>query len=363
MRYQAALTLFAVFTAYTIGANASNKSDIQELKQRVACLEERPGCCAGRECPTCSPDPENDLAFFLWGEGLYWKVSENGLPSCLKFVTTSGGLSSINVKHPPFNWHWGFRVGAGYNMCHDLWTVYATYTRFHFSNPKNVTLGPDRNPDLVGLPSLLPLWVADSTDLVNFVKTKWRVHFDQGDVQLGRNFYVSDSLILRPHFGLRTAWIRQKYDFDMVSLAGAPLVIDLNMKNNFWGFGGIVGLDTTWEISCGFSLLGNVALSILDGHFDTTYDLAEIATETEELFQHNHQNSAVLFADLFVGFQWMRDFCCERFRLGMWAGYEQHIFFEQNQFMNLQFSEHALFETNGGNLNMNGVTIGLEFGF
>lgn len=372
MRCQSAL---AVFTLFTSAAFASNKSDIQELKQRIQCLEEKNTCCTETRCTSCSCEPEEMNAFYVSGEALYWKAAESGLASCTKFVSEPPSGSIIDggrTKHPHFKWHWGFRVEAGYNMCYDLWTVYANWTRYHFKDHKNTNLGPNRNPEALGLPTLFPFWLPDQGILFNSIDTHWRVNLDQVDLQIGREYFLTDYIRLRPHVGMRTAWIHQKYNLDTFSVDTRVSRTDLNMKNNFWGIGIVGGLDSNWGLGCGFSIYGNGSVSILDGHFDSSYNVgiftfADTFTSNGSLasafLDKNHQNMAVFIADLALGLRWDKEFSCQRFYLSFWAGYEQHVYFEQNQFLNLQFSQNPVFETNGGNLSTNGITIGLEFGF
>lgn len=392
MRYQAAFTLFAVFTAYTIGANASNKSDIQELKQRMACLEQRKGCCAETGCPTCSPDPDSNTAFYVWGEGLYWKAAESGLTSVIKAVSgqevlvgLSANIHGIKSKHPHFDWHWGFRIGAGYNMCHDLWDVYSEWTRFHFTDRKVVSVPSGGSPTSGVIPVLFPFWIPKiSTDIfppTTLVRseTHWKVQLDMIDLQLGRQFYVTNCLVLKPHLGLRVGWILQSYNIEDLGGIGSfdiPTAFTMNMRNNFWGVGLIGGLDSIWNLGRGFSIYGNGAVSILDGHFINRFVFFDGVRLNEDapfgigvqFDNKSHQNMAVFVADLALGVRWDRSFWCDRIHVGVRAGYEQHIYFEQNQFMNYQ-NDFAIitalpnYYADGGNLSTNGITVGMEIGY
>ncbi|HSX03852.1 MAG TPA: Lpg1974 family pore-forming outer membrane protein [Rhabdochlamydiaceae bacterium] len=386
MKNQSAFTLFALFTAFPVISHASNKSDIQELKQRVQCLEERKTCCTQTQCSACTCDTDIKTTFYVSGEALYWKTSETGLAYVTKVAnesaTPSQQLEGGRTKHPSFDWHWGFRVGAGYKMCHDLWDIYANWTRFHFANRDKTDLGPFRSPVAVSLPTLFPFWLPNAgafttlPEAVNSAEARWKVHLDVIDLELAREFFVTDWLTFRPHLGFRTAWINQKLDLEY-SAFSSPVTtsteraFSVDMKNNFWGIGIIAGLDTNWILGCGFSIYGNVAFSILDGHFKTTFDYsgqffnAGGVGSARNIFEDkNHQNFATFVADLAIGLDWRRNISCDRFYLGAWAGYEQHIFFEQSQFMNYQSSVFVPnFYTDGGNLNMTGITIGFEFGF
>ncbi|HSX12142.1 MAG TPA: Lpg1974 family pore-forming outer membrane protein, partial [Rhabdochlamydiaceae bacterium] len=335
------------------------------------CLECRKTCCTETGCRVCSCDPDDVTAFYVTGEALYWKAAEGGLTNVVKGVPIGAQILGGRSKHPRFNWHWGFRLDAGYNMCYDLWDIYASWTRFHFQDRKNTNLGPDRDPFIEGFPSLFPFWVPGffTSPTVNQSETEWKVRLDVIDLQLGREFYVTNYLSLKPHLGLRTAWIHQTYNITDFSDASSFLetgvrTASMDMKNNFWGIGIVGGLDTTWDIGCGFTIYGNGALSILDGHFQNKFRFSSTFLD-EKLLNSDHQNMAVLVADLALGLRWDTSFGCDWYRLGIWTGYEQHVYFEQNQFMNYQFFSLSLpvYYTNGGNLSTNGLVIGMEFAF
>lgn len=382
MKYRSALTSFTVLTLSMTAAQASNKSDIQELKQRVDCLESKNTCCSSNGCSTCSYDPDYNTAFYIAAEALYLKAAESGLTNVIKAIPEGGAMvDSGRSRHPRFNWHWGFRVDVGYNMCHDLWDIYASWTRYHFKDHRTTTLGEPRDPFATGFPTLFPFWTFSDGTPINESETTWKVHLDMIDLQLGREFFVTNYLSLKPHIGLRTGWIRQTYNIEDSAFASANLVaaainFDIDMKNNFWGIGVVAGLDTKWQLGCGFAIYGNFAFSVLDGHFHTSYDftagtplfIAEDPplTVLSELENTNHQNMAVFVADLSLGLRWESPFACDRFLFGIWAGYEQHVYFEQNQFTNYQFDYNSRvvnYYADGGNLSTNGIVVGAELRF
>ncbi len=390
MKCPSAVYFLTAFTVYTVTVQASNKTDIQELKQRMICLEEKKTCCTQTRCERCSCDPDYDAAFNFSAEALYWKVSESGLTYAIKsgFDASSNfvKLQGARSKHPEFQWHWGFRVGAGYSTCYDLWDINASWTRLHFTTHRTTTLGPPRDAFVAGLPSIFPEWIPNiflfaGPRSCNSAEARWQVHLDSFDLQVARQFYVTNYLTLKPHLGMRFAWIRQRYDLDFVELIipmisnEAQRTFDIDMKNNFWGIGIVAGLDTGWELGSGFSIYGNAAISILDGHFADSTDYTATSLDglgatliLGDFDDDSDQNMAVAIADLAIGLRWDTMFSCDRFHFAIWAGYEQHVFFEQNQFMNFQASlpftgPLPLSETNGGNLNMTGVVMGVDFGF
>jgi hypothetical protein len=342
----------------------------------VQALESKQTCYTETNCPSYSCDPSYNTAFRIGAEALYWKAAESGLANLTKATLHPANITGGRTKHPRFNWHWGFRLDAGYNICHDLWDVYASWTRYHIKDRRSFTLGESRDPATPELPILAPFWVLASVSVpVNDAEWRWKVNLDLIDLQIGREFYASTFLSLKPHVGLVVGWIHQTNNLHYESETTAVIdpapgarVFSIHMQNNFWGIGIIGGVDTKWELGCGFSIYGNGSMAALDGHFHTTYDI--FSTEDGAPFTDydtiNHQNMANFVAHLALGMRWERSFACDRFNTSIWMGYEQNIFFEQNQFMNLQFDSslyNPCFYTDGGSLNITGLVVGADLRF
>ena len=80
------------------------------------------------------------------------------------------------------------------------------------------------------------------------------------DLELGRNFYVSRRLMLKPFYGLKGAWNKQHMN---VNFTEATAAFNNSMTNKIknWGIGCSVGMDTSWHFSRSFSLIGDVAFT------------------------------------------------------------------------------------------------------
>lgn len=57
-------------------------------------------------------------------------------------------------------------------------------------------------------------------------------------MELGRAYYITKALSFRPHFGVRGAWLKQKFhDFFSGSLNDVAEFKWFHGKNNYWGVG------------------------------------------------------------------------------------------------------------------------------
>ena len=388
--------------------DGQSSSDMETLKQRIDAIE-----CANTRCcfPICAK--RVGCGFFVTGEVLYWKAAEKGLTYAIKGKHNSQTdpiaqtiLPKGKSHHPDFDYHLGFRVGAGWVMPHDCWDIYAVYTRYHTHSHDSVSIGA-QNPDIIAnansiIPSVVttpgdyiyPFWIAklfinNIPATVNSAKAHWQLHIDLIDGELGKVFFVSRYLSLRPHVGVRAARIDQKYHLDFIRLQDpfGPSNIahewDLHMRNEFRGLGLRGGLDTNWCLGCGFSIFGDIAFSLVAGDFHTSFkqeadgfDVDGNQTSSDFFRDTNRLDANTAIIDMELGFEWSHTFVCKcrQYKLAIWAGYEQHIFFEQNQFMNYQYdftlelpaplvSQGPNYFIDGGNLNTTGYVGGLKFSF
>ena len=124
--------------------------------------------------------------------------------------------------NPERKWDYGFRFGLGYVLNHDGWDIDAMWTHFRRNASDDVVA--DANTTTSRIYTLWSAVVPGAGDFMQTapavptlpiaaeVQTSWRLHLDLIDLELGRSFYTSKYLTLRPHIGLRGASIRQNYD-------------------------------------------------------------------------------------------------------------------------------------------------------
>lgn len=327
--------------------------------------------------PPARPPTNECFNLFFTGDFLWWEAHENGLDYLVKNEEGTAFINSGKVTEPKFEWDPGFRVGLGYNMAHDGWDVYANWTRFH------TTTGDDRTHRPVG-GLLEPTFLDPSFDdlpitlgqLFNEARSRWKLHLNQIDLTLGREFFVSRWLTLRPHLGLRAAWIRQKYTIHYLgTLTESVPSLDLpvgastdnlvDMRNNYTGFGLLGGLNTQWGLGGGWSLYGDLDLSLLYGFFRVTHKEEEDISHTAKMHIRNRFHLSRVVADLAAGLRWQRSFGCDDdLAILIQLGWEHHVYFGQNQFM--RFTNAFMpgqSVSNLGDLTLQGWTLAFKFDF
>lgn len=338
-------------------------AQIRNLENRVTALEQRKGA-SGMINPQGRPQVRNGADLFVTGDLIYWNAHENGLQVAVE-SESSTNLDDAEVKTVHGKWNFGFRVGVGYNTPHDGWDIRLTWLRFTDNGRKS----GNSDGDEVFFPSLLhPKDVAHDLSTLGVTKFKgrWHLRLDQLDLDLGREFFVSKWLTLRPHFGLRTDWIRQKLQAEYDNFVGTITTTDAEakQKDHWYGIGLEGGLDTQWGLGCGWSLFGNLSAAILYGFHHIDFDTEDELTDFEFIDLDESYRVSHPVLDLSMGIRWDNMFYDDRLHLGLQVGWEHHVYFSQNQFpIFVNDPSLGLFVSNQGDLTLQGWTFSARFDF
>jgi len=324
--------------------------------------------------PDAGPSVKGGINVFFTADFLYWTARMDGVA----FATSGLGnnRSNVSLGHAHFpNWNWkpGFKVGIGHNLPHDGWDVLVEYTYIRnnaFRSVRGATLDPNWNvSDLAAFiqPNLIP-------GVINYARGSWDLKFNVFDIELGRNYYVSQYLSLRPFSGFKVTW--QDIDYHVryrTELTDQIPESYLRMKNDidFWGLGLRSGLDLTWHVDPIFSVYGNLAITALWGQYEVkrrdlrtdfaspnpnpTPQLGTILTtyNTEKNF---HSIKGVLELAMGLRGEWW--FADERYHFLIQAGWEEQVWINHNQFIKMHFVESA-----HGDMLLQGFVLKARFDF
>lgn len=321
------------------------------LSTRLLVAEDYPSQANDPVYPvTCNGD------WVLSFSGFYWTAHQDGMEYAIKnFVhvpvvnPTPEEIQELNnivdddIETPDAKWEFGFKLGLGYNTTCDGWDIGATWTRYH------PTKASSSSADVSDNMSLITLWSAFAPiqGEVNFARdidVLWKVELDLVDAELGRAYWVSHRMHLRPFIGFR--YVRLNQNFELVHMGGSwsprtnpkqdALQNEVDLQNDYWGFGLRAGLEEIYHLGCGWNLYGNFAASISYGRFNVHHDeknrqavqpySVSKVMEAEDSFRASR---AML--DFAFGVEWAGQFCDCAYGLNVRFGWEQHLFFNQNQ--------------------------------
>jgi hypothetical protein len=288
-----------------------------------------------------SARPDSDNGWYIFADALYWHADVGSSEWARKIDDTTALVASGDLHALNFKWNWGFRVGIGVNMDHDMWDSNFYYTWFRTENSNSA--GVPATGIIIDQVTSLANEVGKNTNQFTSGKNEWKIHYNMFDWELGRWYYVSKNLAVRPHVGVKGGWINQDVDYTFTNAAGrTPTTSTGDLDNNFWGVGPSGGVNMMWVLgSAGarmdhrFSLFGDFAGALLYGHFDVehkeaTYDAAGVVTSGNHVRDLN-RNLAVPVFQTQMGLSWDTGFNNNRNHFTFKVGYEFQYWFRQNQ--------------------------------
>ena len=339
--------------------------------------------------PNASPVVQHGFDVFVTADFIYWTGRLENIDYAQTGVSrasdTESSLDLLNKQGtqvtPQHKMSPGFKAGIGLDLKHDGWDTYAQYTYFHTSATSQNTF----DDHAASLSEFSDRFIFDtSTTSIKSGSSAWHLHFNNIDWELGRNYYISPKLLLRPFTGLKGTW--QSQSFDVLYSNLSDLQTDgthqktfnqssignysISNKENFWGVGIRTGLNTSWQFCKNWSLFSDTALSALWGQFTVSRidtgsqdvgDSANIITIKEvnitatNLERRIHTLRPVMEFD--IGIRWDYWFLDDDYRIRIQAAWEEQIWFDQNQFLELHHTNRY------GCLNLQGLTVEFRLDF
>ena len=354
-------------------AAAKNKEPTPQ-QMKSMCIEPMRGimegpksCCYARSAP-------NAYGAAMEFEFLWWSAQNNGFIVAYNqknsdFVTPAepGDSGSVLRLHP--EWDPGFRFGIGYNSVYDRWDLFANWTWYANHTTRDdaatgsfpqgfYTVNPDYSPA-----------DADPFDY-GLLHGSWQLWHNSVDLELGRAFYITQKLSLRPHWGVRGAWLRQKFlsRFTDPRHDTSSYRDEYHYKNDFWGVGPRLGLNTDYHIGMGFSVIGRGAASLLYGQskaeiFEKTQFAEDSATELAVKMEDYLTQLAPAF-QLYLGLGWEACVQSDRVFFGIDAGWETNYYGNQYQVPTVLLDRPAPLPTIGNQpVTMQGLTVNAHVDF
>ncbi len=365
----ATTTLVAITTVLISGILQAEET----IYDDGVCTLEGPSCGEGCLNLPARPQVQCGYNLFIEADLLWWSMYEYGLEYAIDAKNITSITSNINKGEtvgPGNDYSWAFRFSVGYNLPHDGWDLRGNWTFFNNSVSDHVR--PAHNG------GLYPIFMTPDQDLlpvttngyVEKAGTKWEVELNIIDFELGRAFFTSKFLSLRPHIGLRYTRLDQTYHlhYDGGNLLDRQERCISSNSNDFWGFGLRSGFNTEWELSNGFGVYGNFAYALLHGHFHISQDEyirnKNSRQRIDRLDFNNRKCVGRATADIAFGLRWDHMFEGDRFHLGLKLGWEHHMFFGQNQMWKMMNSYQPAIHSKGNDeLTTQGWTFSARFDF
>ncbi|MCP5505691.1 MAG: hypothetical protein H7A38_02275 [Chlamydiales bacterium] len=285
-------------------------------------------------------------AEFLWWYGeisnLSYAIKREVVPLGFEALPTATGIAPVKKEEFDWNWNPGVRLGLGVISSLDGWDLYANWTYFHTSEHESKDVATFDSTSITNAGTEFfnsPWFLQPNSERYNHISARWSLDINIIDLELGRNFWISDELSLRPMTGVRGFWT----DLDFKVHGSRPLTTGVgpgSEKSDFdqdsWGVGLLTGLSTSWHFARVFSIYGDLELALTYGKQDIRRNASIdvlTASETPELQYsstlRDHRYYMQPFIDLGMGIRFENTFDSVRAMLDL--GWEFHSLLKFNQ--------------------------------
>jgi hypothetical protein len=305
----------------------------------------------------------------IFADALVWYASEQASSVWVDIIEIGDNTSSFTAQNISFGWDAGFRLGVGYRFDYDQWDTQLCWTWFRSNAHQSQHVSPEFIPVGGGVlvtEEIHPeFFAADLSKIFSEgARIKWSLLFNMFDWELGRSYWVSKGLSLRPYIGIKGGWIDQsihvEYDNLIINSAPTEFSAKEDVKNNFWGIGPVGGVNTKWKLrqfkSHFPSLFGDFSIATLWG----TWICSDVYNDTTgEKISVNTRNSTLgaLMLRGIVGVGWDVEFNKGKSRFATQLGYEMQLWVNQ-----LRVATSQLIRLHG-DLTLQGVTFNCRFDF
>lgn len=267
---------------------------------------------------------------YLEAAYLFWHSSIEDLSVTSNIESISINQTKETIKQINYKYESGFKLGLGYNLSYDYWDVLINWTRLH-SQPKSSWNSTTQSLNATLLAPFEGAGILGS----NSVHSRWKLHFDTVDLELGRRLFLGRNLAVRPYAGLKGAWITSKLN---TSYAGINSLVfnaaNVSLKDRNQGIGLRFGMQGRWDLGCSnFAILANIAGAVL-------WNNIKVQNVTNEFRLDNTLGGGVKKAnyhalnplvECFIGLDWGSCFS-KKYYLGISAGYEMQFWWDYSTF-------------------------------
>lgn len=302
--------------------------------------------------------------FYFHIDALLFQPKEDGLEVAIQdnngpgYDITGGRVLGFSTEHHDWDWDWGFRLGLGFYLNHDAWTLDLNWMWFKINEEVDF--------EAQNVAVVIPLWLPPVSGLPTLTNTttsaRWHLQMNVFDISLGKPYHVSRYMIMNPFFGLRAAWFDQNYTARYGGLFPTQSGAQMDSKNDYWGVGARAGMNSEWLFGGGFSVLSNLSFSMLYSKFDVDQDLSLTGGgySFDSEFYQNQVNM-----ELQLGVSWGIYFNENRNHLAIQALYEFQEWWDHN-WLRRPFNNPSTLGNDTvarGNLTLNGASFRLLFDF
>lgn len=335
--------------------------------------------------PSVQPIQKNEIFFSL--DLLVWDAREEGLEYAYK-NSGSQNDQELTSLEPSSKFEPAFRLGLGGFLPYDSWNFGALYTFYRTERRSSGSFS--FNPTGTPGPGMIAVWTypsafSNNNNGARFVsaKNQWKLHSSLLDLALSRPCAIASYFHAVPMFGIRSAWLHQRYTVDY----GAGNLIDntipvtvlssgIEMNSASDNIGLLFGCEFNWQLANHWDLFSDLSGAFLASHFDVKRNETDLfknatgALETQSIRLKSEYWTFRPQAQIALGIRFSDTFLygARRIRYRISAAYEAQMWWKQNQllrYIDVQntFSSGANVAPSQGDLMFHGADLNAGFDF
>lgn len=278
---------------------------------------------------------------------LAWQASQSNT-AWATVTSNQTGSRRIDTDTNSYNIRPGFMAGVSYLANDTLWDTTLSWTSYATDTTNNIP---------VSGAVVLPLFFSSdpfiSGDVFFGATSHWQLAMNMFDLDIRKHYQPSSTFSLSPMIGMKGGSIMQdiSVNWDAVLYHARE-----NITTSFRGIGPTIGLGADWRFYGNFSLVGNVASTIMYGNWNMkdTFHRPEtplVVTKTTITTSLNQAQFGSLMMDYYVGLQWVHQGISH---VTVRLGYEMQYWSNQLRLISVQQLPAQ------GDLSLQGATCGIS---
>lgn len=346
-----AFTLVSSILASSAFAASDVENRLNELEKKVSSISAINSMDnLGPNLASARAEPKG-MGWNLSVDVLYWQTKV--APSDYCYLNDGAVDSPINYtltnQFVDYDWNWGFKVAAGYNFEHDQWDTKLEYT--YFRNSGNNSVGPVCAPSAIQSKDLDEAYVLTQDSISEFLDlnlvsvnaAEARAHvknsYDNLYWDLGRAFFVSKCLSIRPSIGVEAAWFTLKSSVKFTGGTESSNYLDTiggfgcnnlysSTTSKFSGVGPRAAINTKWHLCEGFSIYGNANAALLFSYMQHTGKATYSAKPKNQANVVSKFHVLSPTAKFELGIMYDKYIMCDTQHFGISLGYENQYYWD-----------------------------------
>jgi|GEM_PF-2596428 len=334
------------------------KCEIDELQQQIDSLKASvPDEEVGATLAPASPFVDGErwalgLEYIFWEtrtEGTEYAYSNSALSTA---IPISGNVYSVKP-----GWTSGVRLFGAKYFAYDRWSLQASFT---FLRPN----GSSATASALSSARIPLRGVLLSNTYLDVAKASYNLDYYDLEVNLGRDFYVSKALSLRPFFGLESVWFDQtlttRYSGGDTLGLDTVTLID---TSDLWGMGPEIGLSSGWFLGLGFKITASSRVALPFGYVNSIHNESHSRIAAQRFYMKEQKHQFNPFAQGRIAAAWSGYVNKKKQYIDVSFGYDFTYFFGYNEFITVTDVSAQRFGLDDGNVSMQGIGFRLAVSF